>query len=82
MIARGLAKGEVFEDGGLYYEVQSVLPNGHYISKRVDGPKEAMREAVEELAEESVEELPKEETGTDEPEEVKADSKKARGKRK
>ena len=26
----------MFEDGGLYYEVQAVLPSGDYISKRVD----------------------------------------------
>lgn len=52
MIAKGLKKGEVFEDGGLYYEVQSVLPNGHYVSKRVDRPKEDTEKPVEEPAEE------------------------------
>lgn len=39
MVRRGLKKGDVFENGGLYYEVQSVLPNGDYISKRVTDPK-------------------------------------------
>lgn len=51
MVQKGLKKGDVFEDGGLYYEVQSVLPNGHYISKRVDGPKDEPK-PVEEPAEE------------------------------
>ena len=50
MIAKGLKKGEVFEDGGLYYEVQSVLPNGHYVSKRVDKPKEELEGSGEEEA--------------------------------
>lgn len=52
MVKKGLKKGEVFEDGGLYYEVQSVLPNGHYISKRVDRPKVDAEDPVEEPAEE------------------------------
>lgn len=62
MITKGLKKGEVFEDGGLYFEVQSVLPNGHYVSKRVDVPKEEAEETggeespVEEVAEETMEE--------------------------
>lgn len=33
MITKGLKVGETFEDGGLAYEVQSVLPSGDYISK-------------------------------------------------
>jgi hypothetical protein len=39
MIKPGLKIGDVFEDGGLYYEVQSVIRNG-YISKRVEKPVE------------------------------------------
>ena len=39
MAKPNLSIGAVFEDGGLYYEVQSVLPNGNYISKRVKKPK-------------------------------------------
>lgn len=39
MVAKNLKKGDVFEDGGLYYEVQSVNKDGSYISKRVKGPK-------------------------------------------
>lgn len=39
MIRHGMKVGEVFEDGGLYYEVQSVLPNSGYISKMIDEPK-------------------------------------------
>lgn len=33
MITKGLKVGDIFEDGGLAYEVQSVLPSGDYISK-------------------------------------------------
>ena len=36
MIKPNLTVGSVFEDGGLYYEVQTVLPSGDYISKRID----------------------------------------------
>ncbi len=39
MVAKNLKKGDVFEDGGLYYEVQSVNKDGSYISKRVAEPK-------------------------------------------
>lgn len=38
MIEPNLAIGAIFEDGGLYYKVQSILPNGNYVSKRVDKP--------------------------------------------
>ena len=39
MVKPNFTIGTVFEDGGLYYEVQAVLPSGDYISKRVDkGP--------------------------------------------
>ena len=33
MVKQNLPVGAVFEDGGLYFEVQSVLPDGNYISK-------------------------------------------------
>ena len=36
MVKPNITIGTVFEDGGLYYEVQAVLPSGDYISKRVD----------------------------------------------
>lgn len=43
MIKPGLKIGDVFEDGGLYYEVQSVIRNG-YISKRIEKPVEKVAE--------------------------------------
>ena len=36
MVKPNFTIGTVFEDGGLYYEVQAVLPSSDYISKRVD----------------------------------------------
>ena len=36
MVKPNFTIGTVIEDGGLYYEVQAVLPSGDYISKRVD----------------------------------------------
>lgn len=36
MIATNMKVGDLFEDGGLYYEVQAVLPDGNYISRRTD----------------------------------------------
>ena len=36
MITPNMKVGDVFEDDGLYYEVQTVLPDGNYISKRTD----------------------------------------------
>ena len=36
MVKPNFTIGTVFEDGGLYYEVQAVLSSGDYISKRVD----------------------------------------------
>ncbi len=44
MVKPGLTIGTVFEDGGLYYEVQAVLPSGDYISKRVDKVPEPEKE--------------------------------------
>lgn len=47
MVKPNLKIGAIFEDGGLYYEVQSVLPSGDYISKMVEKPK-ATEEVVSE----------------------------------
>lgn len=33
MIAKGMKKGAVFTDGGLFYLVLQVLPDGNYVSK-------------------------------------------------
>lgn len=44
MVKPNFTIGTVFEDGGLYYEVQAVLPSGDYISKRVDKVPELEKE--------------------------------------
>lgn len=44
MVKPNYTIGTVFEDGGLYYEVQAVLPSGDYISKRVDKVPEPEKE--------------------------------------
>ena len=44
MIKPNLSVGAIFEDGGLCYEVQSVLPNGNYISKKVEKPQNEVTE--------------------------------------
>ena len=44
MVKPNFTIGTVFEDGGLYYEVQAVLPSGEYISKRVDKVPEPEKE--------------------------------------
>ena len=36
MVKKGLKAGETFVDGGLPYIVVKVLPNGNYISKRIE----------------------------------------------
>lgn len=48
MVKPNLTIGAIFEDGGLYYEVQSVLPNGNYISKMVAKPTEPPKETPQE----------------------------------
>ena len=48
MVKQNLPVGAVFEDGGLYFEVQSVLPDGNYISKRIEKPKEPDKNKVPE----------------------------------
>lgn len=44
MVKPNFTIGTMFEDGGLYYEVQAVLPSGDYISKRVDKVPEPEKE--------------------------------------
>ena len=48
MVKQNLPVGAVFEDGGLYFEVQSVLPDGNYISKRIEKPQEPDKNKVPE----------------------------------
>ena len=48
MVNKNLPVGAVFEDGGLYFKVQSVLPDGNYISKRIEKPQEPDNEEVPE----------------------------------
>ena len=48
MVKQNLPVGAVFEDGGLYFEVQSVLPDGNYISKRIEKPQEPDKDKVPE----------------------------------
>ena len=45
MVKQNLPVGAVFEDGGLYFEVQSVLPDGNYISKRIEKQEPVNEEA-------------------------------------
>ena len=52
MIAKGLKVGDIFEDGGLAYEVRSVLPSGDYISKKIEKPVEKEIPIVEPTKEE------------------------------
>ena len=52
MVKQNLPVGAVFEDGGLYFEVQSVLPDGNYISKRIE------KQDNEEVPEEQSDEVP------------------------
>lgn len=62
MVKQNLPVGAVFEDGGLYFEVQSVLPDGNYISKRIEKPQEPDKDKVPENvpeAEKSTVEAPK-----------------------
>lgn len=58
MVKPNLPVGAVFEDGGLYYEVQSVLPNGNYISKRIEKQEAVKEESTDEVPEETEEKAP------------------------
>ena len=68
MVKPNLPVGAVFEDGGLYFEVQSVLPDGNYISKRIEKQEPVNEESPEKSADESPENVP-EETTTEKQEE-------------
>lgn len=62
MIKPGMKKGEKFTDGGIEYVIESVLPDGNYISKRADHVVEEQEEVPEEVATEAepkIEEAPK-----------------------
>ena len=52
MVKPNLPVGAVFEDGGLYFEVQSVLSDGNYISKRIE------KHDNDEVPEEKTDEVP------------------------
>ena len=67
MVNKGLKVGDVFKEGGLYYEVQSVLPNGNYISKRVNEPEESVEQEGE-VAKEEETKIPTEGENTEEAE--------------
>ena len=60
MIKPGMKKGDKFTDGDIEYVVESVLPDGNYISKRADHVVEEQEEVPEE-DEESTEEVETEE---------------------
>lgn len=60
MVKQNLPVGAVFEDGGLYFEVQSVLPDGNYISKRIEKHEEKPQEHDNEEVPENVPEEPAE----------------------
>lgn len=51
MVRKGLAVGDVFEDGGQDYLVLSVLENGNYISKRVEKSVDVPTECTDEKTE-------------------------------
>lgn len=55
MVKQNLPVGAVFEDGGLYFEVQSVLPDGNYISKRIEKQETANEEVPENVPDEPAE---------------------------
>lgn len=55
MVKPNLPVGAVFEDGGLYFEVQSVLPDGNYISKRIEKQETTNEEVPENVPEEPAE---------------------------
>ena len=59
MVKQNLPVGAVFEDGGLYFEVQSVLPDGNYISKRIEKHEEKPQEHDNEEVPENVPEAEK-----------------------
>ena len=68
MVKPNLPVGAVFEDGGLYFEVQSVLPDGNYISKRIE-KQEPLKDEEPGKSEDEVPENIPEEKISDKPEE-------------
>ena len=58
MVKQNLPVGAVFEDGGLYFEVQSVLPDGNYISKRIEKQEPVNDEYTNEVSEKPEEKAP------------------------
>lgn len=39
-VVKGLSVGDIFEDGGLYYEVKAVHEDGSYYSEKTEKPEE------------------------------------------
>ena len=68
MVKQNLPVGAVFEDGGLYFEVQSVLPDGNYISKRIEKQEPLKEEEHWKSVDEVPENIPEEKI-SDKPEE-------------
>ena len=68
MVKPNLPVGAVFEDGGLYFEVQSVLPDGNYISKRIEKQEPLKEEEHGKSVDEVPENIPEEKI-SDKPEE-------------
>ena len=60
MVKPNLPVGAVFEDGGLYFEVQSVLPDGNYISKRIEKQEPLKEEEHGKSVDEVPENIPEE----------------------
>ena len=60
MVKQNLPVGAVFEDGGLYFEVQSVLPDGNYISKRIEKQEPLKEEEHGKSVDEVPENIPEE----------------------
>lgn len=48
MVERGLKKGAIFSEGGLYYKIIQVLDDGNYVSKHIS--KEAAEVALKATA--------------------------------
>ena len=43
-LAKGLKKGDIFEEAGRYFVVEEVLENGNYISSEIKKPEEKPEE--------------------------------------
>ena len=53
-LAKGLKKGDIFEEAGRYFVVEEVLENGNYISSEIKKPEEKPKRAKKTKAEQSV----------------------------